>query len=128
MNLLRQLINSLKQGYRKGCILVYFCYKKNKFTLSFLRLLAKEGCISGFIFLSYLRKNFVCIKLKYSKKDLPAIFLIKNLANIKNPIYLSVKELYRRKFQLLLTTRLGVLTKQAAIARKIGGSCLCKLH
>jgi ribosomal protein S8 len=127
MELLCNLLNTLKKAYLLKQGLVYFCYYKSIFILKFLRLLVTEGYVLGF------NKNtcYVRIKLKFNLKGLPSLKLLKNFTQPTKPKHISANFLQTQGFGLILSTKFGLLTAERALfkyAVKNGGRLLCQCY
>ncbi len=125
MQILCNLLNTIKKAYFLKQGLVYFCYFHSNFILKFLKLLVIEGYLLGF------NKNiyYVRLKLKYNFKGLPSLKLIKSFAQPSKPKYISAKYLKKKGFGLILSTKLGLVTTERALFKynnQNGGRLICQ--
>ena len=104
--------------------------KKNKFSLPLLKLLYKEGLISGYsekkegAFVTYL------VWLKYFQGN-PLINKLTCISKPGKPIYKSVKDLREYKeltSEYIVSTVEGLLKPSEAIEKNLGGILLCKVN
>lgn len=103
-------------------------HPKKVFLFQILKILYKEGYISGFR-ISKENNNMIEIFLKYSNGKA----VLSKVLSVSKPgrrIYISKKTLWKLKvssFTLILSTPFGILSDQMCRKKKVGGELLCVL-
>ena len=119
---LSNLFSKLKNGYlaKKSKIV----QQKSKQSINILNILIKEGFIKSYKINS---KNQLDIYLKY-KKNKSAINEIKRLSKPSKRLYISNKNLYKKKTGFyIISTSMGILTDLQAKKLNVGGELICKI-
>jgi ribosomal protein S8 len=97
----------------------------NKFTLSLLSALYKEGFIQSFSVTTntFLKKEInIFLRYYYNKSPIKSLKIISTPSRIKYLNYNALTKLSLKKNILFLSTSLGVLTASECRKRKIGGT------
>ena len=104
----------------------YVFLPKDRYSLSLLTLLCKEGFIAGFKELAPL--NLLKVRLKYSSMGVSCFTNIHFFYKSDKTLYFSHNSLCKLASGTglyLINTRDGVLTNQECIRKKLGGVGLC---
>lgn len=124
MDLVSNLFSLLKQGsvLRKSVVVIEF----SGIVFKILVILHKEGFISSFKRV----ENKFKVYLKYYN-GYPLIQNFKIYSTFSKKYYCTVEDLlmsYKKIDFLLVSTSLGILTKEESIAKNIGGEVLVKIN
>ena len=105
----------------------YVFLPKDRYSLSLLTLLCKEGFIAGFKEVTH--ANLSKVRLKYSSTGISCFNNIQFFHKSDKTLYFSYNSLckmaFERKGIYLVNTKDGVLTSQECFHRKLGGVGLC---
>lgn len=101
--------------------------KKTNFVENVLKIMEKEGYISGFGD-SKRSKNSIEVTLKYTEDGKPAIAGLKKISKLSRRLYSKKKEVpsvYNNYGIAVISTSKGVLTDKEARAIGVGGEVIC---
>jgi|TARA_B100000475_G_C14878290_1_gene264980 ribosomal protein S8 len=104
----------------------YVFLSKDRYSVSLLTLLCKEGFIAGFKETPYM--NLLKVRLKYSSTGVSCFNNIHFFYKSDKTIYFSYNSLCKLASGTglyLINTKDGVLTNQECIRKKLGGVGLC---
>jgi small subunit ribosomal protein S8 len=104
----------------------YVFLSKDRYSVSLLNLLCKEGFIAGFEEIPYM--NLLKVRVKYSSTGIPCFNNIYFFYKSDKTIYFSYNSLCKLASGtglFLINTKDGVLTNQECIRKKLGGVGLC---
>jgi len=104
----------------------YVFLPKNRYSVSLLTILCKEGFLSSFKEISGL--NMLKVRLKYSSTGIPSFNNIHIFSKSDKALYFSYDSLCKLASGTglyLINTKEGILTNQECIYKKLGGVGLC---
>ena len=104
----------------------YVFLYKDRYSVSLLTILCKEGFIAGFKEMPQM--NLLKVRLKYSNKGMACFNHIRFFYKSDKTIYFSYNTLCKLASGTglyLINTKDGILTNQECISKKLGGVGLC---
>jgi len=127
-NQLANMLSIIRNGQR--ALLSKVAVPQSNLSLPILKLLYKEGFISGFSLQQEGNFYIYEVTLKYVQGQ-PAIQELDCISKPGKQKYITVKEI-KQKFKksglMIISTTKGVVTQRSAIENNLGGCLLCKVN